>query len=422
MFQRIILIIVVCLIPAIPGFSQKGTKIRTVVIDAGHGGKDPGAVGKHSKEKNITLEVALRTGKYIKQNLPDVKVIYTRSTDEFIELHRRAAIANDANADVFISIHCNSAKSTSVYGAETFIMGDHKNEANLEVAKLENAAILLEENENDEYGGFDPNSTPAYIALSLFQSEYKQQSLELAQTVQRQFTERAGRKDRSVQQAGFLVLYRTAMPAILIELGFLSNASEEAFLLSDNGKTFMAQCVYRAFREFKTNFERDNSSPPVLVATDDPEPSKEKPKEKPASDPKQEKKNEVVKEQPKDEKKSVPDKEKPAAEEKKPIVKEDRSNKASEKSTTKTGVIYKVQFYTSPKKIDLKDKRFQAVSDVDVYFHNGLYKYTSGAFSKLETAVNSQNQLRKAGFTDAFVAAFLNGERISMDEAKRLQP
>lgn len=417
MFQRIILIIVVCLISELPGYSQKGTKIRTIVIDAGHGGKDPGALGKHSKEKNITLDVALRTGKYIKQNLPDVKVIYTRSTDEFIELHRRAAIANDANADVFISIHCNSAKSTSVYGAETFIMGDHKNEANLEVAKLENAAILLEENENDEYGGFDPNSTPAYIALSLFQSEYKQQSLDLAQTVQRQFTERAGRKDRSVQQAGFLVLYRTAMPAILVELGFLSNASEESFLLSDNGKTFMAQCIYRAFREFKTNFERDNSSPPVLVATDDPEPSKEKPKEKPASDPNQEKKNEVVKEQAKD-----PEKENPAKDDNKPLVKDNQTVKPAEKAVSKSGVVYKVQFYTSPKKIDLKDKRFQAVSDVDVYFHNGLYKYTSGLFTKLESAVNRQIQLRKAGFTDAFVAAFLHGERISIDEAKRLQP
>jgi N-acetylmuramoyl-L-alanine amidase len=205
-------------------------------------------------------------------------------------------------------------------------------------------------------------------------------------------------------------------------LGFLSNASEEAFLLSDNGKTFMAQCVYRAFREFKTNFERDNSSPPVLVATDDPEPSKEKPKEKPASDPIQEKKNEAVKEQAKEEKKSTSVKENPSAENTKPVVKDDRSVKPTEKSASKTGVVYKVQFYTSPKKIDLKDKRFQAVSDVDVYFHNGLYKYTSGAFTKLETAVNSQNQIRKAGFSDAFVAAFLNGERISVDEAKRLQP
>ncbi len=163
--------------------AQRGSKIRTVVIDAGHGGgKDPpGAVGRRVKEKDIVLDVALRTGEYIKQNLRDVKVIYTRSKDEFIELHRRAAIANENDADVFISIHCNSVGNSSVYGAETFVMGDHRNKANLEVAKLENAAILLEENADDQYGGFDPNSTAAYIALSLYQSTYKNQSIMLAQ-------------------------------------------------------------------------------------------------------------------------------------------------------------------------------------------------------------------------------------------------
>ena len=262
--ERIIsLFVVLFLMCVISGsvFGQKGSKIRTVVIDAGHGGKDPGAIGKNSKEKNIVLSVALKTGSYIKQNLPDVKVIYTRTKDEFIELHRRAAIANENNADIFISIHCNAVKDTRVYGAETFVMGEHKTAANLEVAKLENAAILFEENETDEYGGFDPNSTAAYIALSLFQSENKSQSIKVAQKVQDQFSNRVGRKDRSVQQAGFLVLYRTSMPSMLVELGFISNPDEERFLISEEGQSYMASAIYRAFKEFKQEFERDNVKP-----------------------------------------------------------------------------------------------------------------------------------------------------------------
>jgi len=392
MFQRIILLFVVCLLFETTVYSQKGIKIRTIVIDAGHGGKDPGALGKNSKEKNITLDVALQTGKFIKQNLPDVKVIYTRSKDEFIELHRRAAIANEANADIFISIHCNAVPNTTVYGAETFVMGEHKSEANLEVAKLENAAILLEDNADSEYGGFDPNSTPAYIAFTLYQSEYKQQSISLAQSVQEQFTKRAGRKDRSVQQAGFLVLYRTAMPSILVELGFLSNLKEEAFLLSESGKTFMAQCVYRAFKDFKTNFERDNASAPLVVSDEKTEMKKE---DTPKKDEK--KPDEIANQTPKD-----------------PLGKPDQSK---ESVTSEKGLVYKVQFYTHPNKLSFKDKRFANIETIGVYFHNGLYKYTSGSFTDLNKATAHQSVIRKAGFTDAFVVAFRNGERISMEEA-----
>ncbi len=390
---------VVWLILSTQVFSQKGLKIRTVVIDAGHGGKDPGALGKNSKEKNITLDVALRIGKFIKQNLPDVTVIYTRSTDEFIELHRRAAIANEAKADVFISIHCNAVPNTTVFGAETFIMGEHKNEANLEVAKLENAAILLEDNADSEYGGFDPNSTPAYIAFTLYQSENKQQSLNLAQAVQEQFTKRAGRKDRSVQQAGFLVLYRTAMPSILVELGFLSNLKEEAFLLSDSGKTFMAQCVFRAFKDFKIKYERDNALTPWAVTEEKTETTKEKPKE-PVKDKAKEKPASVI-----------------TQTTEKPVEEKSQSTKAATNKTGDQAVVYKVQFYTHPNKLALTDKRFAKVENIDVYFHNGLYKYTSGSFTDLIKATTLQSLMRKSGYSDAFVAAFKNGERISMEEA-----
>jgi N-acetylmuramoyl-L-alanine amidase len=363
----------------IDSLAQRGSKIRTVVIDPGHGGKDPGAVGKRSKEKDIVLDVALRTGNYIKQYLPDVKVIYTRSRDEFVELHRRAAIANQNNADVFISIHCNSVRTSSVYGAETFVMGDHRSQANLEVAKLENAAILYEENADDEYGGFDPNSTAAYIALSLYQSEYKNQSIQLAQKIQEQFTTRVGRKDRSVQQAGFLVLYRTTMPSVLVELGFISNPSEEAFLLSEEGQVYMASAIYRAFKEFKLEYERENALPPQLTAEQRAILTPDVPAEKPST-----------------------------------------ATKTNTVKPTKDQVIYRVQFLTSPRALASTDQRLKGISELFSYEHNGLHKYTSGAFDNQQTAQRHQAAMKQQGFKDAFVVAFYQSKRISNEEAQKL--
>lgn len=377
--------------------AQKGNKIRTVVIDAGHGGRDPGALGSKSKEKHIVLDVALLTGTYIRQNLPDVQVVFTRSKDEFIELHRRAAIANENNADLFISIHCNASTDKQVYGAETFVMGEHKTEANLEVARLENAAILLEDNASEAYGDFDPNSAAAYIALSLFQSENKQQSLELAQKVQEQFTRRVGRKDRSVQQAGFLVLYKTAMPSILIELGFITNPAEEKFLMSDEGKTYMASAIYRAFRDYKTRYERDNTMAPdipeewkEILA---PDAAKAQKKDKSANEALQETKstNTETKEEKVQTPAVNPQTEAPPAE--------------------KTDIVFKVQFATFPREIPLNDKRFAGIDETGVYFHNGIYKYTSGKFSSFQQATRHQAKMRKLGYEDAFVVAFQNGVR-----------
>jgi N-acetylmuramoyl-L-alanine amidase len=362
----------------VDSFAQRGSKIRTVVIDPGHGGKDPGAVDKRSKEKDIVLDVALRTGNYIKQYLPDVKVIYTRTKDEFVELHRRAAIANQNNADVFISIHCNSVRASSVYGAETFVMGDHRSQANLEVAKLENAAILYEENADDEYGGFDPNSTAAYIALSLYQSEYKSQSIQLAQKIQEQFTTRVGRKDRSVQQAGFLVLYRTTMPSVLVELGFISNPSEKAFLLSEEGQVYMASAIYRAFKEFKLAYERENSLPPQLT----------------------------------DEQRAILAPDIPAE--------KTSTTKTPDPKPAKDKVIYRVQFLTSPRELASTDQRLKGISELFSYEHNGLHKYTSGAFETQQAAQRHQAALKQQGFKDAFVVAFYQSKRISNEEARKL--
>ncbi len=240
---------------------KRDLKINTVVIDAGHGGKDSGTIGKVSKEKDIALKIALELGKTIQNNLKDVKVIYTRANDTFVELEERAQIANKNGADLFISIHCNSlpantpeSKKQSIFGTETYIMGMHTSDANFEVAKRENSVILLEDNK-ETYEGFDPKSPESYILFSLYQSAYLDNSLKLADKIEHQFKERVQRKSRGVRQAGFWVLYRTSMPSVLVETGYLSNINEEKYLNDSYGQTLIASGLFRAFRDYKNEIE-----------------------------------------------------------------------------------------------------------------------------------------------------------------------
>jgi N-acetylmuramoyl-L-alanine amidase len=335
------------------GYGQQ--KIRKVVIDAGHGGRDPGAVGKHSKEKDIVLAIALKTGYYIEKNLPDVEVIYTRKTDKFVELHRRADIANNNKADLFISIHCNANPSSKPYGTETYVMGLHKTQANLEVAKKENAAILKEENYADMYEGFDPNQDEDYITLTLFQNAYLEQSTILASKVQCQFKEKINLKDRGVYQAGFLVLYNIAMPGILIETGYLTNLKDEKFLMSKDGQVYIASAIYRAFKEYYNEMEQAGNLAYSNIVNNN-------------------------------------------------------------KETKKDDVKFKIQFATSkkPKNIEL----FTGLQGIEEYYHNETYKYTVGNKDNLEDAIRLQNEIRKQKqYKDAFVIAFINGERTSIKEA-----
>lgn len=337
------------------GFGQM--TIRKVVIDPGHGGKDPGALGRNSREKDIVLAVALKTGAYIEQYLDDVEVIYTRTTDKFVELYRRAQIANESKADLFISIHCNSSRSSHPAGAETFVMGLHRTQQNLEVAKTENAAILKEENYSDMYEGFDPAQDEDYVTLSLFQNAFLDHSLDMAMRVQNQFRDRVGRTDRGVKQAGFWVLYKTAMPGILVELGFLSNPYEEKFLMSEEGKVYLASAIFRAFRDYKVAFESD-------------------------------------------------------ALQIKPLL--------SEINEKEKELFFRVQFFSSKKQKDIFSKKFKDISDVRVYYHNGLYKYTSGNETRMEDVVRLKNELKAKGLDDVFIVAFYGEERISLDEANKL--
>jgi N-acetylmuramoyl-L-alanine amidase len=334
--------------------------VKKVVIDAGHGGRDPGAVGRNSREKDIALSIALKTGKYIEENLKDVEVIYTRKTDEFVELFRRAQIANESNADLFISIHCNASRNAAAYGSETFVMGLHRSQENLEVAKKENAAILLEDNYEVTYGGFDPNSPEGHIIFTLYQNAYLEQSLQFASLVQDQFRERLNRHDRGVKQAGFLVLYKIAMPGVLVEAGFLSNPQEEAFLNSEQGQTYIASAIYRAFRDYKQSVEQA-AYVQQLARVNEPA---------------------------------------------KPVA-----------AHLEGKISFRVQFATSSTEISLNDRQFRQLKDVKVYLHQGLYKYTSGDEPTLELALKHRDAVVKRGHKDAFIVAFLNEERIAIDKA-----
>lgn len=238
----------------------KDVKVDVVVIDAGHGGKDTGARGAVSIEKDVALSIALELGKIIEEYLKDVKVIYTRDKDEFIGLKERAAVANKNGADIFISIHCNAveANKDKSYGTETWVMGLHKTATNFEIAKRENSVILLEENNLEKYEGFDPNDPESYILFALSQNAYLTNSLNMAHKVETQFKERVGRYSRGVKQAGFVVLYETTMPSVLIETGFITNSKEEKYLNDKLGQTYIASGIFRALRDYKNEIESVN--------------------------------------------------------------------------------------------------------------------------------------------------------------------
>ncbi|MBN2746000.1 MAG: N-acetylmuramoyl-L-alanine amidase [Bacteroidales bacterium] len=366
-------------------YSQDPYKIKVVVIDAGHGGNDPGAVGKSSKEKDIALSVALKLGNYIKTNYKDVKVIYTRDTDVFVELYKRAEIANKANADLFISIHCNATESSKPNGTETWVMGLHKSQANLEVAKKENSAILLESNSGDAYDNFNPNSPESYIIFSLFQSAFRDQSIDFATKIENEFKTRVGRNDRGVKEAGFLVLWKTTMPSVLIELGFVSNPEEEKFLKSTQGQDYLASAIYRAFKQYKTEMEgSDGKAEQSDLKSVDVENKKE--------DAKQE---------------SVQAKQADADTIKTAALVEDE-------------IVFGVQFTSSSEKKPASASSFQSLQDVWSYYQSGLYKYVSGKYDTIDDAVSHLKIVRSKGFSDAFVVAFVNGKRITPQEAVKL--
>lgn len=374
-----------------------------MVIDPGHGGHDTGCLGSSSQEKHIALDVSLKLGALIERHFPDIRVIYTRKTDVFVELHERAAIANRNHADLFICIHCNSGPAAA-FGAETFVMGLHKTSDNLSVAKRENASILLEKDYKTNYDGFDPNSPEANIIFSLYQNTFMQQSLAFASLLQEAFEQHSGRFNRGVKQAGFLVLFRTAMPSVLIELGFLTNKADERFLASEKGQESMANSILKAFTTYKSETERkagggqevaretapsgNDQSKPVQLA------------EKPPS--------------------TSPDHTKSTTNQ--PVV--DSISALTRDSTiirATPAVFYTIQVGAIANADATDETRFSSVSDISkIIGGDGITRFYSGVFYDIDETRKALSVIKGKGFSDAFICAFSGPRRISITEAGQL--
>lgn len=377
--------------------SNSWAKDFVVVIDPGHGGHDPGAVGKISKEKNINLNVALKLGNMIKKNCDDVKVIFTRTKDVFIPLNRRAEIANNAKADLFISIHTNAlANNRTAKGASTWTLGLAKSDANLAVAQRENSVILYESDYKTRYAGFNPNSAESYIIFEFMQDKYMEQSVHLASLVQKQFRHTCKRVDRGVHQAGFLVLKASAMPSILVELGFISTPEEERYLNSEEGTGTLAKGIYRAFLTYKKEHEIRLTGVSRTIIPDDEEMSE----------------NELATTQPKEEK---PD----SAPVQTELVAQAKSQQRPitvESATNSGEITFKIQILTSSSPLTKNDKRLKGLKDVDYYKEKGLYKYTYGASADYNKVLRSKRAITDK-FKDAFIIAFRDGEKMNINAA-----
>ncbi|MDC1063772.1 N-acetylmuramoyl-L-alanine amidase [Flavobacteriales bacterium] len=350
------------------------TNIKTIVIDPGHGGKDSGTLGtKRFKiyEKHVALSVSLKLGNYIAEAFPDVKIIYTRDTDVFLELNERTEIANKSNADLFISIHCDGFTNPKPSGASVFVMGMSKLKANMDVAMRENSAIYLEDNYQQKYDGFDPKSAESYIVFSLMQNTYLNQSLLIAEEVESEFSTRANRKSRGVKQAPFYVISRTNMPSILVECGFLTNPNEEEFLHSDLGQDYIASAIFRAFRSYKQNIEIQaeaiNEKSVKLVDT----------------------------------------------------LKKEAVVLKTNKIKNDLNLLYKVQIGTFLRSM-LNNKQFTDLNAEEEKI-NGTFKYFVEAGNSKIEANRLKINLRNLGFKGAFIVAFLDGKQISTKEALNLQ-
>ena len=341
---------------AIPDSPTPDYRISRIVIDAGHGGKDPGCVGKQYMEKEVALNIALNLGAKITAQFSDVEVIYTRTTDVFIPLHERAKIANRSSADLFISIHANSvATRNKAMGTETFVLGLHRTDDNLAVAKRENASILLEDDYEEHYDGYDPESDEGHIILSMYQNAYIEQSIALAYGIEEQFVQKAHRQSRGVKQAGFLVLRNTTMPSVLVEAGFLSHDDEEQFLGSEQGQEAIASGIFQAFSDYKQQIEEST------VTYQSPEVQSDEPE-----------------------------------------------------------VGYFVQLVASRTPLDLNSDEWRVYENIKARKEADYYKYLAGPFNTLEAANQARSKFKGDGFDGAFIVVYQGESRISLDEARAL--
>ena len=396
--------------------SLAANKRFTLVIDPGHGGHDAGALGAISKEKNINLAVALRFGKYVEQNLPEVRVIYTRKTDVFIPLNERANIANRANADLFISVHTNALPAGKIArGFETYTLGMHRAKDNLDVAMRENSVISMEKDYQQRYQGFDPRSSESYIIFEFIQGKNMERSVELARMIQRGVCDGANRPDKGVHQAGFLVLRETSMPGCLIELGFITTPDEERLLNNDSRVDDIARGIYEAFAKYKNKYDRSVSVPYRAKDSEDVNLPKIVPDQEPAPKTrvvtrgKQPKREEATPEQPKREvKKQEPKKD----------VKKQEPKKEVKKAEVADAPVFKLQIFVGSRNLRKGDAHFKGETDYDSFQEGNLVKYTLGA----STNYNEIYRLRKEKlekFPEAFIIAFKNGQKYDVNQAIR---
>lgn len=381
--------------------SFAANKRFTLVIDPGHGGHDAGALGAISKEKNINLAVALRFGRYVEQNLPEVRVIYTRTKDVFIPLNERANIANRANADLFISVHTNALPAGKVArGFETYTLGMHRAKDNLDVAMRENSVISMEKDYQQRYQGFDPRSSESYIIFEFIQGKNMERSVELARMIQRGVCDGANRPDKGVHQAGFLVLRETSMPGCLIELGFITTPDEERLLNNDSRVDDIARGIYEAFAKYKKKYDKSVSVPyrasdseevnlPKIVPDQEPAP-----KTRAVTRGKQPKREEATPEQPK------------------------RVEKKVKKAEVADAPVFKLQIFVGSRNLRKGDAHFKGETDYDSFQEGNLVKYTLGA----STNYNEIYRMRKEKlekFPEAFIIAFKNGQKYDVNQAIR---
>lgn len=385
--------------------SFAANKRFTLVIDPGHGGHDAGALGAISKEKNINLAVALRFGRYVEQNLPEVRVIYTRTKDVFIPLNERANIANRANADLFISVHTNALPAGKVArGFETYTLGMHRAKDNLDVAMRENSVISMEKDYQQRYQGFDPRSSESYIIFEFIQGKNMERSVELARMIQRGVCDGANRPDKGVHQAGFLVLRETSMPGCLIELGFITTPDEERLLNNDSRVDDIARGIYEAFAKYKKKYDKSVSVPyrasdseevnlPKIVPDQEPAP-----KTRAVTRGEQSKREEATHEQPRREVKEV--------------------KKEVKKAEVADAPVFKLQIFVGSRNLRKGDAHFKGETDYDSFQEGNLVKYTLGA----STNYNEIYRMRKEKlekFPEAFIIAFKNGQKYDVNQAIR---
>ena len=364
-------IFIVVTIVSLTATGYKNGKGWVIVIDPGHGGKDPGALGAMSREKDINLAIALKTGEYIEKNIPNTTVIYTRKDDSWVELRDRPKIANKADADLFISIHTNSSDSRKVMGAETWIMGHAKDQANLEVAMTENAVMLLEDDYSTKYEGFDPKSSESYIMFSLTQKVFQDQSTVLASKIQTQFRERVNRNDRDVKQAGFWVLYNTKMPSVLVETGFITSPTEEQYLNSKEGQDYLAASIFRACRDYLN--EIDSKSGFSYKQNQD----------------------------------QVQDKD---------LLQNQGSDSIVKENPQSGEIFFMVQVATSIAKTETKPENFKGLKDIIEISTPDRFKYATGTFTDYQSAANYRNKI-EVSYPDAFVIAVKDNKILPLQQA-----